>query len=191
MKRIVLFASGSGSNVENIAKYFENRNDIGIEAVLTNRRDAYVIDRCNSLKINVIYFNKVSFSETDLILDLLRCIDPDLIVLAGFLWKIPPKIVSAFEGRIINIHPALLPKFGGKGMYGMKVHEAVKQSHEKESGITIHYVDEHYDEGSIIFQTRVGLEASDTPGEIAKKVHELEYLHYPKIIEQLLANNNG
>lgn len=191
MKRLVLFASGSGSNVENIAKYFEKRDDIIIEAVFTNKRDAYVIDRCNRLNINVIYFNKVAFSGTGFVLDMLRCIDPDLVILAGFLWKIPPEIVSAFQGRIINIHPALLPKFGGKGMYGMNVHKAVKQSLEKESGITIHYVDEHYDEGSIIFQESVGLESTDSPEDIAEKVHRLEYLHYPQIIEQLLASDNG
>ncbi len=191
MKRIVLFASGSGSNVENIAKYFENRDDVNIEAVLTNKRDAFVIDRCNSLNINVIYFNKVAFSGTGFVLDLLRCIEPDLVVLAGFLWKIPPKIVNAFQGRIINIHPALLPKFGGKGMYGLNVHKAVKQSLEKESGITIHYVDEQYDEGNIIFQASVALESTDSPEDIAEKVHQLEYLHYPRIIEQLLAGDNG
>ena len=190
MKRLVLFASGSGSNVENISKYFEKRDDVVVEAVFTNKRDAYVIDRCNRLNINVIYFNKVAFSGTGFVLNMLRCIDPDLVILAGFLWKIPSEIVRAFEGRIINIHPALLPKFGGKGMYGMNVHQAVKQSLEKESGITIHYVDEHYDEGNIIFQASVALESTDSPEDIAEKVHQLEYLHYPQIIEQLLVSDN-
>ncbi len=187
MKRIVLFASGSGTNVENIARYFQDHASISVEAVLTNKRNAYVIDRCNSLNINVLYFNRSAFSSSDLVLNILKCMDPDLIILAGFLWKIPPNMVEAFNGRMINIHPALLPKYGGKGMYGMKVHEAVKQNEDSESGISIHYVNENYDEGDIIFQTRVEITKDDSPDDIAKKVHQLEYDHFPRIIEQILS----
>ena len=191
MKRIILFASGSGTNVENIANYFRDHGEIKIELVLTNKRDAYVIDRCNKLNINVLYFNKASFRDSDIILQILRCLNPDLIVLAGFLWKVPPAIVAEFEGRMINIHPALLPKYGGKGMYGINVHRAVKENLEKESGITIHYVNEHYDEGSIVFQTSVSINQEDSPEDIAKKVQQLEYEHFPVVIEQLLSKANG
>ncbi len=184
-------ASGSGSNVENIARYFQKEGTIAIAAVLTNKRDAYVIDRCNKLDISALYFNRNAYSQSDLVLNLLKEIDPHLIVLAGFLWKIPDKIVHAFEGKIINIHPALLPKYGGKGMFGRHVHEKVKENGDSKSGITIHYVNENYDEGNIIFQESVALEDSDTVDEIAQKVHRLEYKHYPKIIEKLLKDSNG
>ena len=190
MKRIVIFASGSGTNVENIARYFQNHETITINAVLSNKRNAYVIDRCNDLNLSALYFNRHAFSHSDCVLNLLRSINPDLIVLAGFLWKIPNNIVSEFEGKIINIHPALLPKYGGKGMYGTKVHEMVKANKDLESGITIHYVNEQYDEGNIIFQASVYLDETDTVGEIAQKVHHLEYEHYPKIIEQLLLKDD-
>lgn len=190
MKRIVLFASGSGTNVENIVNYFQGRDDIAVEAVLTNKREAFVVDRCNKLNISALCFNRASFSGSDLILKHLKCTEPDLIVLAGFLWKMPPNIVRAFEGRIINIHPALLPKFGGKGMYGIHVHRAVKEEMEKESGITIHYVNEKYDDGNIIFQARVSLDPEDRPEDIAQKVQRLEYEHFPKIIEKLLQEEN-
>ena len=187
MKSIVLLASGSGSNVENIARYFEDHPAIAIEAVFTNKRDAFVLDRCKKLNISALYFNRSAFNPSGYLLKLLKCMNPDLIVLAGFLWKIPSELVRAFEGRIINIHPALLPKYGGKGMYGMKVHEEVKANADNESGITIHYVNEYYDEGGIIFQASVQLEESDSPEDIAKKVHELEYQHYPRVIEELLS----
>ncbi|MBT8307522.1 MAG: phosphoribosylglycinamide formyltransferase [Maribacter sp.] len=185
-KRIVLFASGSGSNVENIVQYFQTKPNVTIASVLTNKRDAKVIDRCNRLNISSLWFNKIAFQETDCILDLLKGINPDLIVLAGFLWKIPEKIIKAFPNRIINIHPALLPKYGGKGMYGNRVHKAVKENHESESGITIHYVNENYDEGAIIHQAKTKISADDNADDIAAKVHALEYEHFPKVIEQLL-----
>ncbi len=186
MKRIVLFASGSGTNVENIAIYFQDRPEVAIEAVFTNRRDARVIDRCNRLKISSLYFNRTAFDQSDCILNILKSMDPDLIVLAGFLWKIPGAIVNAFSNKIINIHPALLPKYGGKGMYGMNVHRAVKSGNDRESGISIHYVNEYYDEGDIIFQARVALEENDSAEDIARKVQQLEYEHFPRIIEELL-----
>lgn len=186
MKRIVLFASGSGTNVENIANYFEGSTKVSIAAVLTNKRDAKVLDRCDALHLNALYFNRTSFLESGCLLDILRTLDPDLIVLAGFLWKVPDHIVEAFPDKIINIHPALLPKYGGKGMYGPKVHEAVRQNMETETGITIHYVNAHYDEGTVIHQSMIKVLPEDTPDSIAQKVHGLEYEHFPKIIEQLL-----
>ncbi|WP_430968169.1 phosphoribosylglycinamide formyltransferase [Spongiimicrobium sp. 2-473A-2-J] len=186
MKQIVLFASGSGSNVENIAHYFRDNPKINISCVLTNKRDAQVIDRCNRLKINVLFFNRTAFYETDCVLSILKTFDPDLIVLAGFLWKVPEKLIDAFPNRIINIHPALLPKYGGKGMYGFKVHQMVKENKEEKTGITIHYVNNAYDEGAVIHQAETSILQTDTPETIAEKVHRLEYEHFPKIIEKLL-----
>lgn len=187
-KRIVLFASGSGSNVENIVNYFSNKNSITVIAVLTNKRDAKVIDRCNRLNINALYFNNHAFSGSDCVLNILLSMRPDLIVLAGFLWKIPEHLIEAFPNKIINIHPALLPKYGGKGMYGMNVHNAVKKNQESETGITIHYVNSDYDEGAIIHQAKTKIQPTDLPEEIAKKVHALEYEHFPKVIERILLN---
>lgn len=181
-----MLASGSGSNVENIANYFKHAPNVTIAAVLTNKRDAKVIDRCNRLKINCLYFNKQAFSESNCVLTVLKSLKPDIIVLAGFLWRIPEKFVVAFPNRIINIHPALLPKYSGKGMYGMHVHTAVKESGENETGITIHYVNANYDEGAVIYQTRTKIDPEDRPEEIAAKVHQLEYAYFPKVIEALL-----
>ena len=186
MKKIVLFASGSGSNVEAIAEYFRDHPGVEIAAVLTNKKDAPVLERCERLGIASFYFNKKALYDSGLVADILNSIQPDLVVLAGFLWKVPEKLIGEFPDSIINIHPALLPKFGGKGMYGMHVHRAVKESGEKESGITIHYVNPHYDEGQIIFQARVALEKNDTPEDIAEKVRKLEHHHYPRTIEKLL-----
>ena len=186
MKKIVLFASGSGSNVENIVQYFQDKPNVTIASVLTNKRDAKVLDRCNKLNISSLCFNKIAFQQTDCILDILICADPDLVVLAGFLWKIPEKIIRAFPNKIINIHPALLPKYGGKGMYGSNVHKAVKENDDTESGITIHYVNKNYDEGAIIHQVKTKILPDDNIDDIASKVHALEYEYFPKIIEQLL-----
>ena len=185
-KNIVLFASGSGSNVENIARYFQDITDIDISLVLTNRKNAKVLERCDRLSLSGIYFNRVSFYDNDSILDILKVLDPELIVLAGFLWKIPKKIIQAFPDKIINIHPALLPKYGGKGMYGDKVHQAVKANGDSETGITIHYVNENYDEGAIIHQAITKISAKDNAKIIAEKVHALEYEYFPKVIAQLL-----
>lgn len=187
MKRIVLFASGSGSNVENIANYFKDNPLITVTTVFTNKRDAKVIDRCNRLKINALFFNKTAFSGSDCIINIVKSLQPDLIVLAGFLLKVPEDFVKSFPNKIINIHPALLPKFGGKGMYGMNVHKAVKEQGEQETGITIHYVNENYDEGAIIHQAKTTVLDTDSPEEIAQKVHLLEYEHFPKVIEKLLS----
>jgi len=185
-KQIILFASGSGSNVENIADYFKSRTDVTISCVLTNKSDAKVIERCNRLEINALFFNKHAFSKSDFILNLLQSLNPDLIVLAGFLWKIPEQITNAFPNKIINIHPALLPKYGGKGMYGMNVHKAIKENNEPETGITIHYVNAHYDEGAIIYQERTRVDIKDTVEDIASKVHQLEYEFFPKVIDDIL-----
>ena len=186
-KKIILFASGSGSNVENIANYFKLRKDVTICCVLTNKSDAKVIERCNRLGINALFFNRQAFSKSNFILDMLRSLEPDLIVLAGFLWKIPEAITNAFPNKIINIHPALLPKYGGKGMYGMNVHNAVKEAKETETGITIHYVNAHYDEGAIIQQVKTVVNPKDSPEDIASKVHLLEYEFFPKVIDELLS----
>ncbi|MDP2525964.1 phosphoribosylglycinamide formyltransferase [Maribacter dokdonensis] len=186
-KKIILFASGSGSNVENIANYFKLRKDVTICCVLTNKSDAKVIERCNRLEINALFFNRQAFSNSNFILDMLRSLEPDLIVLAGFLWKIPEAITNAFPNKIINIHPALLPKYGGKGMYGMHVHNAVKEAKETETGVTIHYVNAHYDEGAIIQQAKTVVDPKDSPEDIASKVHLLEYEFFPKVIDELLS----
>jgi phosphoribosylglycinamide formyltransferase-1 len=188
-KQIVLFASGSGSNVENIANYFKSRLDVTISCVLSNKSDAKVFERCDRLKINALYFNRQAFSKSDFLLKMLQSLDPDLIILAGFLWKIPQHITNAFPNKIINIHPALLPKYGGKGMYGMNVHNAVKENRDFETGITIHYVNANYDEGAIIHQVQTPISPEDTPEKIAEKVHQLEYEHFPRVIEELLFNS--
>nr|WP_321453454.1 phosphoribosylglycinamide formyltransferase [uncultured Carboxylicivirga sp.] len=186
MKKIVLFASGSGSNVENIAKYFENSASVDIKGVYCNNANAYVIERCASLGISCRVFSRKEFKDNLVILEELQALNPDLIVLAGFLWLIPSAYIQQFSDKIINIHPALLPKFGGKGMYGHHVHQAVVDNKETESGITIHYVNEHYDEGQIIKQVTCAVEETDTADDVAAKVHELEYKYFPIAIDELL-----
>ncbi|MGB5371200.1 MAG: phosphoribosylglycinamide formyltransferase [Flavobacteriaceae bacterium] len=185
-KKIILFASGSGTNVENIVRYFQARPNIAIATVLTNNREAKVIERCNALNISILYFNRYAFSSSDVVLKLLKALEPDLIVLAGFLLKVPANLIEHFPKKIINIHPALLPKYGGKGMYGSHVHEAVARNNDTETGITVHYVNENYDEGAIIFQKSISVTTADNASAIAEKVHRLEYEYYPKVIEKLL-----
>ena len=191
MKRIVIFASGSGSNAENLIRFFHNRDNVSVIQVLTNNPRAKVLDRCKRLKISALSFNRTAFFETSDVLNLLKVTNPDLIVLAGFLWKVPVNILESFPGKIINIHPALLPKYGGKGMYGMNVHEAVVRNKETETGITIHYVNENYDEGAIIFQSSCNVSPSDDAEKIAAKIHDLEMEHFPKVVESLLFSKNG
>jgi len=186
MNNIILFASGSGTNVENIVNFFRSDPEINVSHVLTNKPDAYVIQRAKKLGIPVKVFNRQDFYKDNTILDFLLKNAPDLIVLAGFLWLIPSDIITSFPGKIINIHPALLPKYGGKGMYGSKVHKAVVDNKETESGITIHYVNEKYDEGNIIFQAKCEILPDDTPENVAEKVHKLEYEHFPKVINDIL-----
>lgn len=178
-------ASGSGSNAENIIRYFESNKNIQVAAIFSNKKQAQVLERASNLGISAYYFNKTAFLEGQII-KFFKALDPDLIVLAGFLWKVPSEIVEAFENKIINIHPALLPKYGGKGMYGPNVHKAVKENRETESGISIHYVNQVYDQGNIIFQAKTKLLESDTAQQIAEKVHALEYEHFPRVIEKLL-----
>jgi len=186
MKNIAIFASGSGTNAENIINYFQNNRNVSFPLILANKPDAYVLERAKRLGVPSGVFNRDTFYNKDDILHQLQAISTDLIVLAGFLWLVPTNILKAYPNRIINIHPALLPNYGGKGMYGMRVHEAVRASGDKETGISIHYVNEKYDEGEIIFQARCAVEESDTPESIAMKVHALEYEHFPVVIEQLL-----
>ena len=186
MKKLALFASGSGSNVENFDRYFKEKSDVSIEIVLCNNPRAFVIERCQRLNIPCIVFDRPTFYESDTILKILNDYKIDMIVLAGFLWLVPPMLIKKFQKRIINIHPALLPKFGGKGMYGDKVHQAVVAAGESVSGITIHYVNEQFDEGEIIFQAECEVNKSDTPSDVAHKVHALEYEHFPKVVEKLL-----
>ncbi len=186
MKKLALFASGNGTNVQRIAEYFSENENVEISVVLTNNPDAGVLKRTAKLGITSVIFNRNDFYKTDKILNILRALDIDFIVLAGFLWLVPTNILKAFENRIINIHPALLPKYGGKGMYGSKVHEAVIADNEKKSGITIHYVNEKYDEGQIIFQAEVMIDENDTPETLANKIHSLEHKYFPEVIENVL-----
>lgn len=188
MKNIAIFASGSGTNAKNIAEYFKTVKKIHVSLILSNRPDAFVLDRAKKLGIPSLVFTRKDFYESDSILDALRENEIDFIVLAGFLWFIPDNLLKAFPRRIINIHPALLPKYGGKGMYGEKVHQAVIRSGDKQTGITIHYVNDHYDEGEIIFQDLLDILPEDTAESIAQKVHSLEYKHFPRVIEEVINN---
>lgn len=187
-KKIVIFASGNGTNAVNIFNYFKSYDDIEVTHIFSNKRDAKVLERANRLGITPVYFNKSAFSQTDEVLTLLQEIKPDIIVLAGFLLKIPQSIINAFPDRIINIHPSLLPKYGGKGMYGSKVHETVIANKEAKSGISIHYVNPVYDDGKIISQHEVSVSESDTPESLAEKIHELEYTYFPQAIYQILSS---
>jgi phosphoribosylglycinamide formyltransferase-1 len=189
MKRILFFASGNGSNVDNIVKYFKNREEISFVGVFSNNINAKVLEKAKHHNIFTFVFNKEELLE-DVVLEKVNTLKPDLIVLAGFLWKFPEHIIAQYPNKIINIHPALLPKYGGKGMYGMHVHQAVLENHEKETGITIHYVNKHYDEGEFIFQKSVNIEDCHTVEEIANKIHILEYKYFPVVIENLLTYNS-
>lgn len=186
MKRIVIFASGSGSNAENLIRFFQNKKNASVVLVLSNNPHAKVLDRCKNLGVSALSFNKTAFVKSDTVLNILRSAEPDIIVLAGFLWKMPEFILNEFPDKIVNVHPALLPKYGGKGMYGMHVHQAVIANNETETGITIHYVNENYDEGAIIFQTKCMVNPSDSADDVAAKIHELEMEHFPKVVEGLL-----
>ncbi|WP_460942980.1 phosphoribosylglycinamide formyltransferase [Spirosoma daeguense] len=186
MKRIVLFASGSGSNAEKIAAYFSENAEVDVALILSNNPKAGVIERARRLHIPVLLFDRTTFYDTNQITQLLLNQNVDLIVLAGFMWLMPTELVRAFPNKIVNIHPALLPKFGGKGMYGHYVHEAVVAAGETESGITIHYVNERYDEGQVIFQATCPVSPTDTPDDVARSVQVLEHEHYPKVVADLL-----
>lgn len=188
MKKIVIFASGSGTNAENIIKYFQTKEIGTVVAVFSNNPIAKVLERAKKYHLPTEVFSKAELFESK-ILQKLNDFQPDLIVLAGFLLKLPESIIESYPNKIINIHPALLPKYGGKGMYGMNVHTAVVQNKEKETGITIHFVNENYDEGNIIFQKTVLLTATDSPESVAEKIHELEQHYFPEVIDKLLTSN--
>lgn len=189
MKKIVLFASGSGTNAENIIQHFQQNQQAEVVAVFCNNPNAKVIERSENHRVPVVVFTKDELSSENVLLKV-HAFGPDLIVLAGFLLMFPMNIIKAYPNKIINIHPALLPKYGGKGMYGMNVHRAIRENNETETGISIHYVDEHYDEGDIIFQAKVNLDGTESPEMIAQKVHALEHEHFPKVIEELLIHHS-
>ncbi len=185
---IAIFGSGNGSNAQHISEYFANNNKVNISTFIANKKDAYIIERAQKLGIPCRIFNRNDFYYTNNVVDYLKEMEIDIIVLAGFLWLIPENILQAYPQRIINIHPALLPLYGGKGMYGMNVHQAVIDNKEVESGITIHFVNDKYDEGTTIFQAKCNITPNDTAETLAQKIHLLEYEHFPKTIENVINN---
>ena len=189
MKRLVIFASGSGTNAENIIRFFQDHGNVSVDLVLSNNPHAKVLERAKNLNVSALSFNRKAFYQDYTVTRILKDINPDLIILAGFLWKFPESILNHFPNKVINIHPALLPKYGGKGMYGMHVHNAVVENKEPETGITIHFVNENYDEGAIIFQAKCKVEPNETPENVAAKIHELEMEHFPKVVNSLLFPN--
>ena len=182
--RLAIFASGSGTNTEAIVKYFHDHPQVEVSGIYSNNPNAYVLQRARKLQVPGYVFTRQELNDPAFV-DKLEAQQVDLIVLAGFLWLLPANLVARFPQRIINIHPALLPKYGGKGMYGHHVHAAVLANREKESGITIHYVNERYDEGTVIFQARCPVYPDDTPDTLAQRIHALEHKHYPEIIEKI------
>jgi phosphoribosylglycinamide formyltransferase-1 len=183
MKKIAILASGNGTNAQQISEYLAGNSDIEVACIVYNRRDAYVAERAKNLGIEAHYFNRADFMESDRVLDYLKAKGVDYLILAGFLLLVPQNLLEAFPQKIINIHPALLPNYGGKGMYGHHVHEAVVANHEPESGITIHVVDSHYDHGKTLFQAKCRLTPSDTPDSLAAKIHILEKTYFPPVVE--------
>ncbi|MBP3669571.1 MAG: phosphoribosylglycinamide formyltransferase [Bacteroides sp.] len=190
MKKIAILASGEGTNAERIIRYFAAHPTVKVVVVITNKAEAGVIRRAENLGIPVEFLPASAFKEGKAT-DVLRHYETDFVVLAGFLLRIPDDMLAEYPDRIVNIHPSLLPKFGGKGMYGSRVHEAVLEAKEQESGITIHYINEHYDEGAIILQAKCPVIEGDTPGTLANRVHQLEYEHYPAVIEKLLTSEKN
>jgi phosphoribosylglycinamide formyltransferase-1 len=185
--RLAIFASGSGTNAEEIMKFFASHSTIEVAVLLSNTPDAYALERAKKFNVPSSVFNRKQFRETDEVVTMLSKKRITHIILAGFLWLIPENLLKAYSGNIVNIHPALLPRHGGKGMYGMKVHEAVKASGDRETGVTIHLVNDRYDEGEVLAQRSVAIEPNDTPYDIAEKVHKLEYQFYPLVIEAWIA----
>lgn len=186
MYHLAIFASGTGSNAVKMIQYFEQNPKISVSVVVSNKADAPVLAKATGLGLPTERIDRKSFYQSDQLLIVLEKHEVDFIVLAGFLWLVPPYLVHAFEGRMVNIHPALLPKYGGKGMYGMHVHRAVKEAGEPHTGITIHYVNERYDDGDIIFQATCPVKKTDTPEVIAANVQRLEHHYYPLVVEQLV-----
>ena len=189
-KHIAIFASGSGSNARKILEHFEDREDIDVSLIVTNKRKAGVVAHAKEFDVPTLRIDRAFFYDSKGILDVLKSEKIDLIVLAGFLWLIPSYLIKIFPNKIVNIHPALLPKYGGKGMYGHHVHEAVKANDEKESGMTIHFVNEEYDEGGHIFQAKCQLEEADSSDDIASKVLTLEHANYAKIIDHIISKKD-
>lgn len=185
-KRIAIFASGSGSNAQKIMEHFRYHEGAEVVLVLTNNPDAFVLQRADNFEVPSHIFDRKEFYESNAIIDLLDKLKIDMIVLAGFLWLVPKNLLHKYPNKIINIHPSLLPKYGGKGMYGDRVHQAVLDNKDEESGITIHFVNEHFDEGEVIYQGRFKIEPGDTLEIIKFKGQQLEHLHYPKIVENLI-----
>ena len=185
-KRIAIFASGSGSNAQKIMEHFKRNPEAEVVLILTNNPQAYVLQRADNFEIPSHIFSRQEFYDSDSVIRLLKNLQVDLIVLAGFLWLVPPTLLKAFPNKIINLHPALLPKYGGKGMYGDHVHNAVLAAKEEESGITIHFVNEQFDEGEILHQSRFKIEPGDNLEMIKFKGQQLEHQHFPKVIENLL-----
>lgn len=185
-KRIAIFASGAGSNAEKIIQHFRSHQIIEVALIVCNKQGAGVLQIAADNKIEVLLIEKEKFFRGNGYVDELKSAGIGFIVLAGFLWKIPEVLIGAYRNRIINIHPALLPKYGGKGMYGSKVHEAVIAAGEKESGITIHYVDEHYDNGDVIFQATCPVLSNDTPEALAHRIHQLEHNNFPQVVESCI-----
>ena len=188
MSNIAIFASGSGTNAQNLIEYFSNRKGAKVTLVLSNCSEAYVLERVRKLSVKAEIFDRDDFYNSGRVLKLLNSYSIDFIVLAGFLWLVPPNLIDIYRGKIINIHPALLPAYGGKGMYGARVHEAVIANRESESGITIHLVNEEYDAGDIIFQAKCKIERGENPGTLAKKIHKLEQKHFPGVVEEVIAS---
>ena len=189
MHRISIFASGSGTNAQKIMEKFQDHPTISVRLVLSNNPDAYILSRARQFHIPTLTFSRPELYQSNHIMDILSVQGIDYIVLAGFLWLFPAYILKAYPNRIVNIHPALLPNYGGKGMYGRRVHEAVIAAGEKESGISIHYVNEKYDDGEIIFQAKCPVESGDTPETLAARILELEHEHYPEVIEKVVLDN--
>jgi phosphoribosylglycinamide formyltransferase-1 len=190
MNNIAIFASGSGTNAQRLIEHFSPINDTNISVLLTNKKNAGVIERAKKFNVPIRIFDRKEFYSSENIAVFLQNEGVEWVILAGFLWLIPSNLLKIFPKRIVNIHPALLPKYGGQGMYGMNVHQAVIDAKEKESGITIHYVNEEYDKGSIIFQATCPVDDADTPESLAAKIHELEYKHFPVVMEKLILNKN-
>ena len=186
MKRIAIFASGSGSNAQRIMEHFKRNKEMEVALVLCNKPDAYVLQRADNFEVPTHVLTKEELLHTNSIDNLLKNLEIDILVLAGFMWLLPERFIQNYPKRIVNIHPALLPKHGGAGMFGRKVHESVLKSKDNETGITIHYVNENFDEGEIIYQSKCTVEKNDDLEKLAYKVHQLEHIHYPKIIEDLL-----
>jgi phosphoribosylglycinamide formyltransferase-1 len=188
MKRVAIFASGAGSNAEQLILRFKNSSSIQVSLIVCNKPEAGVLNIAKQHNIDTLLIDKETFFRGDSYLPLFEALKIDWIILAGFLWKIPATLIAHWPQRIINIHPALLPKYGGKGMFGTRVHQAVLEAGEKESGITIHFVDEHYDHGTTVFQATCQVKPTDTVESLSQRIHALEHKHYPKVVEELLTN---